>query len=109
MKTYKQLLEEVKEQDRIPVPDRLRFPPVGKYRKFIEEIVSKIESYHRTTDEDDLKRTTTLSLRVIEQLLDDMTEQELNHRHQVRILKSKLSSYISIKKSKENDDDPEII
>lgn len=106
-KTFKELLDEVSDYDRIPVPDALKFPTTGKYRKFLQGIVSKIDDYHRAKDEEDLKRSLVLTLRVVEMLMDDLTEQQLNHRHEVRVLKHKLSSFISIKKPKEDEDAPE--
>lgn len=104
-KTFKQLLDEVSAYDRIPVPDALKFPATGKYRKFLQGIVSKIDDYHRAKDEEDLKRSLVLTLRMIETLLDDMTEQRLRHEHEMRLLKSKLASFIQVKKEKDKNDD----
>ena len=101
--TFTDLLEQVKEFDRIVVPDTLRFPSNREYRKPLEQIISQLDSYHRTKDEDELKRVSTLCLRMIETMMDDMTEQKLSHQHEVRLLKSKLSSFTKIKKQKTAD------
>ena len=102
---FKELLEEVSEYDRIPIPDGLRFPPTREYRKTLQQIVSQVDSYHRTKEEDELKRTTTLTLRFIETLMNDMTEQRLSHQHELRLLKAKLASLIQVKKEKDKTDD----
>ena len=106
---FKELLEEVAEYDRIPVPDAIRFPQGRAYRKFFQQIVSQLDAYHRTKDEGDLKRTTTLTLRMIETLLDDMTEQRLSHQHEMRLLKSKLASFVAVKKQKSGEGDQDEI
>ena len=103
-KTFKELIEEVNEFDRIPVPDGLRFPPTREYRKMLQQIVSQVDSYHRNKEEDELKRTTTLALRFIETLMNDITEKRLAHQHEVRLLKSKLASLIQVKKEKDKND-----
>lgn len=107
--SFKELLEQVSEYERIPIPDGLRFGDHGKYRKFLEQVVSQLDTYHRTKEVDDLKRSITLSLRVIEMMKDDLIEQRLRHEHETRVLKSKLSSFTAIKKSKAIENDPEEI
>ena len=108
MKTYQQLLEEVQEQNRISIPDTLRFASNREYRKPLEQIISQLDSYHRTKDEDELKRVSTLCLRMIETMVDDMIEMKLSHQHEVRLLKSKLSSFTKIKKQKMADPENEL-
>ena len=109
MMSFKELLEQVSEFDRISISDGLRFGDHGKYRKFLEQVVSQLDTYHRTKETDDLKRSITLSLRIIEMMKDDLIEQRLRHEHEIRVLKSKLSSFTTIKKSKATEDDPEEI
>ena len=100
----KELWEQVVEADRIPIPDALKYPTQREYRKSLQQIVSQLDAYHRTKDEDDLKRAATLTLRMIETLLDDMTGQKLAHQHEVRLLKSKMASLIQVKKEKDRTD-----
>ena len=102
---FKELLEEVSEYDRIPVPDGLRFGDLGKYRKLLEQVVSQLDTYHRTKEVDDLKRSIILSLRIIEMMKDDLIDQRLRHEHEMRLLKSKLTSFIQVKKEKDKNDD----
>ena len=103
--TFKELLEQVSEYERIPIPDGLRFGDHGKYRKFLAQVVTQLDTYHRTKETDDLKRTVTLSLRLIEMMKDDLTDQRLRHEHEMRLLKSKLASFIQVKKEKDKTDD----
>jgi hypothetical protein len=103
--SFKELLEQVSEYERIPIPDGLRFGDHGKYRKFLAQVVSQLDTYHRSKETDDLKRTVTLSLRLIEMMKDDLTDQRLRHEHEMRLLKSKLASFIQVKKEKDKNDD----
>jgi hypothetical protein len=101
----KELWEQVVEADRIPIPDALKYPTQREYRKSLQQIVSQLDAYHRTKDEGDLKRVATLTLRKIDTLLDDLTGQKLAHQHEMRLLKSKLSSFIAVKKQKSGEGD----
>ena len=103
--SFKELLEQVSEYERIPIPDGLRFGDHGKYRKFLAQVVSQLDTYHRTKETDDLKRTVTLSLRIVDMMKDDLTDQRLRHEHEMRLLKSKLASFIQVKKEKDKNDD----
>lgn len=103
--TFKELLEQVSEYERIPIPDGLRFGDHGKYQKFLAQVVTQLDTYHRTKETDDLKRTVTLSLRIVEMMKDDLTDQRLRHEHEMRLLKSKLASFIQVKKEKDKNDD----
>lgn len=105
MMSFKELLEEVAEFDRISIPDGLRFGDHGKYRKFLAQVVSQLDTYHRTKETDDLKRTVTLSFRIIEMMKDDLVEQRLMYQHEIRLLKAKLASVIQVKKEKDKNDD----
>ena len=107
--SFKELLEQVSEFDRISIPDGLRFGDHGKYRKFLAQVVSQLDAYHRTKDESDLKRTVTLSFRIIEMMKDDLVEQRLMHQHEIRLLKSKLSSFVAVKKQKSGEDNQDEI
>ena len=109
MMSFKELLEQVSEFDRISIPDGLRFGDHGKYRKFLAQVVSQLDTYHRTKDESDLKRTVTLSFRIIEMMKDDLTDQRLRHEHEMRLLKSKLSSFVAVKKQKSGEGDQDEI
>jgi hypothetical protein len=102
--TFKELLEQVSEYERISIPDGLRFGDHGKYRKFLAQVVSQLDTYHRTKETDDLKRTVTLSFRIIEMMKDDLVEQRLMHQHEIRLLKTKLASFIQVKKEKDKND-----
>jgi hypothetical protein len=102
--TFKELLEQVSEYERISIPDGLRFGDHGKYRKFLAQVVSQLDTYHRTKETDDLKRTVTLSFRIIEMMKDDLVEQRLMHQHEIRLLKAKLASFIQVKKEKDRND-----
>jgi hypothetical protein len=102
--TFKELLEQVSEYERISIPDGLRFGDHGKYRKFLAQVVSQLDTYHRTKETDDLKRTVTLSFRIIEMMKDDLVEQRLMHQHEIRLLKAKLASFIQVKKEKDKND-----
>lgn len=100
-------MEELRERDRVNVPDTIRFPVSRVYRKFLSQINSEIESYHRSNETNHLTRGLELSLRLIDQMNDDITQTQLNHNHEIRLLKSKLNSFITIKKSKKDDADEE--
>jgi hypothetical protein len=45
---------------------------------------------------------------MIETMMDDMIEMKLSHQHEVRLLKSKLSSFTKIKKQKMADPENEL-
>ena len=61
-----------------------------------EEI--KMKPVRHDYDENDL----------LDDLIDDLTEQKLSHQHEVRLLKSKLSSFTKIKKQKVTDPENEL-
>ena len=105
---FNKLMEEVREYDRVRIPDNVRYPVDKTYQKFLEQIVRQIEGYHRTKDADELKRSLELSLNLIHQMSDDITQTKLNNAHEVRKLKSRLSSFIQVKKDKEVSPDEDL-
>ena len=95
---YRQLLEEVGEYDRVQIPDNVRFPIKSPYQKLLGQIVREIDSYHRTKDNDQLKRSLELSLSLLNQMSEDMVRTQLESDHDKRVLKAKLSSLVAVKK-----------
>ena len=105
---FNKLMEEVREYDRVRIPDNVRYPVDKTYQKLLEQINRQIEGYHRTKDADELKRSLELSLNLIHQMSDGITQTKLNNAHEVRKLKSKLSSFIQVKKDKEVSPDEDL-
>jgi hypothetical protein len=95
---YRQLLEEVSEHDRVQIPDNVRFPIKSPYQKLLGQIVREIDSYHRAKDTDQLKRSLELSLSLLNQMGGDIVRTRLANEHGRRVLKSKLSSLVAVKK-----------
>ena len=95
---YRQLLEEVSHHERIHIPDNVRFPIKSPYQKLLGQIVREIDGYHRTKDNDQLKRSRELSLSLLNQMAEDIVRTHLSNEHERRVLKSKLSSLVAIKK-----------
>ena len=95
---YRQLLEEVAEYDRVQIPDNVRYPIKSPYQKLLGQIVREIDGYHRTKDNDQLKRSLELSLSLLNQMAEDIVRTHLSNEHERRVLKSKLSSLVAIKK-----------
>ena len=100
-KGFNKLMEEVREYDRVRIPDHIAYPVDRTYRKFFDGIVSEIDGYHRTKDSDQLKRSLHLSLQLIHQMQDDLIQTKLDNAHELRKLKSRLASFIQVKKDKE--------
>ena len=96
--TYRQLLEEVADYDRVQIPDNVRFPIKSPYQKLLGQIVREIDGYHRTKDNDQLKRSLELSLSLLNQTAEDIVRTHLSNEHERRVLKSKLSSLVAVKK-----------
>ena len=96
--TYRQLLEEVADYDRVQIPDNVRFPIKSPYQKLLGQIVREVDGYHRTKDNDQLKRSLELSLSLLNQMAEDIVRTRLANEHEKRLLKSKLSSLVAIKK-----------
>lgn len=107
-KGFNKLIEEVREFDRVRIPDNVRYPVERTYKRLLEQIVRQIESYHRTKDTDQLKRSLELSLNLIDQMSDAMVRTRLANEHEVRSLKSKLASLVQIKKDKEVSPDEDL-
>ena len=95
---YRQLLEEVAEYDRVQIPDNVRYPIKSPYQKLLGQIVREVDGYHRTKDNDQLKRSLELSLSLLNQMAEDIVRTRLANEHEKRLLKSKLSSLVAIKK-----------
>ena len=102
---FKKLMEEVREYDRVRIPDNVRYPVDKTYRKLFDGIVSEIDGYHRTKDTDQMKRSLHLSLQLIHQMQDDLIQTKLNNAHELRQLKSKIASMQQVKKDREIDAD----
>ena len=96
--SYRQLLEEVSQHERIHIPDNVRFPIKSPYQKLLGQIVREVDGYHRTKDNDQLKRSLELSLSLLNQMAEDIVRTRLANEHEKRLLKSKLSSLVAIKK-----------
>jgi hypothetical protein len=96
--TYRQLLEEVADNDRVQIPDNVRYPIKSPYQKLFIQIVREIDSYHSASDADKLKRSLELSLSLLNQMAEDIVRSRLESDHERRVLKSKLSSLVAIKK-----------
>lgn len=96
--TYRQLLEEVADYDRVQIPDNVRFPIKSPYQKLLGQIVREVDGYHRTKDNDQLKRSLELSLSLLNQMAEDIVRSQLESDHDKRVLKAKLSSLVAIKK-----------
>jgi hypothetical protein len=96
--TYRQLLEEVADYDRVQIPDNVRFPIKSPYQKLLGQIVREVDGYHRTKDNDQLKRSLELSLSLLNQMAEDIVRTRLANEHEKRLLKSKMSSLVAIKK-----------
>jgi len=107
-KGFNKLIEEVREFDRVRIPDNVRYPVERTYKRLLEQIVRQIESYHRTKDTDQLKRSLELSLNLIDSMSDAMVRTRLANEHEVRSLKSKLASLVQIKKDKEVSPDEDL-
>lgn len=103
--TYRQLLEEVSEHDRVQIPDNVRFPIKSPYQKLLGQIVREVDGYHRTKDNDQLKRSLELSLSLLNQMAEDIVRTRLANEHEKRLLKSKLSSVPSIKGTEDLSDE----
>ena len=103
--TYRQLLEEVSEHDRVQIPDNVRFPIKSPYQKLLGQIVREADGYHRTKDNDQLKRSLELSLSLLNQMAEDIVRTRLANEHEKRLLKSKLSSVRSIKGTEDLSDE----
>ena len=95
---YRHLLEQVSDHDRVQIPDNVRFPIKSPYQKLFAQIVREIDSYHRAKDTDQLKRSLELSLSLLNQMAEDIVRTRLANEHEKRLLKSKLSSLVAIKK-----------
>ena len=95
---YRQLLEEVAEYDRVQIPDNVRYPIKSPYQKLLGQIVGEIDGYHRTKDNDQLKRSLELSLSLLNQMAEDIVRSRLESDHDKRVLKAKLSSLVAVKK-----------
>jgi uncharacterized protein YpbB len=91
-KRFKNLLEEVRQHDRIHIPDNVRYPVEPTYRKLLAGIVTKVDSYHQSNDTDDLRRSLHLSLQVVSQMSEDIIQSKLDHAYEVRKLKSRFRS-----------------
>lgn len=102
---YRQLLEEVSEHDRVQIPDNVRFPIKSPYQKLLGQIVREIDSYHRTKDTGQLKRSLELSLSLLNQMSEDIVRTRLVNEHEKRLLKSKLSSLRSINGTEDSSDE----
>ena len=107
-KGFNKLIEEVREFDRVRIPDNVRYPVERTYKRLLEQIVRQIESYHRTKDTDQLKRSLELSLNLIDSMSDALVRTRLANEHEVRSLKSKLASLVQIKKDKEVSPDEDL-
>ncbi|MDA9920308.1 hypothetical protein N9D87_02470 [bacterium] len=103
--SYSKLLEEIQERDRVRIPDNIRYPVDRTYKKFFDGIVREIDGYHRTKDIEILKRSLHLSLQLLHQMSDDITQTKLDNAHELRKLKSHLASMKQVKKEKEIDAD----
>jgi len=106
--TYRQLLEEVSQHDRVQIPDNVRFPIKSPYQKLLGQIVREIDSYHRAKDTDQLKRSLELSLNLLNQMAEDIVRTRLVYEHEKRLLKSKLSSLVAVKRGTEDSSDEEV-
>lgn len=95
---YRHLLEQVSDHDRVQIPDIVRFPIKSPYQKLLGQIVREIDSYHRTKDTGQLKRSLELSLSLLNQMSEDIVRSRLESDHDKRVLKSKLSSLVAVKK-----------
>ena len=95
---YRHLLEQVSDHDRVQIPDNVRFPIKSPYQKLLGQIVREIDSYHRTKDTGQLKRSLELSLSLLNQMSEDIVRSRLESDHDKRVLKSKLSSLVAVKK-----------
>ena len=102
---YRQLLEEVAEYDRVQIPDNVRYPIKSPYQKLLGQIVREVDGYHRTKDNDQLKRSLELSLSLLNQMAEDIVRTRLANEHEKRLLKSKLSSVRSIKGTEDLSDE----
>ena len=80
------MIEEVREFDRVRIPDNVRYPVERTYKRLLEQIVRQIESYHRTKDTDQLKRSLELSLNLIDQMFDAMVRTRLANEHEVCVV-----------------------
>lgn len=108
MTTFRELLEQVAENNRIRIPDAVRFPTNPKYRKILRPIEREIDEYHRSKEVDNLRRSVELSLNVIAQMLDDITQSNLERDHDYRVSRSKIASLTTIKKIKKDLSDEEL-
>ena len=96
--SYRQLLEEVSEHDRVQIPDNIRFPIKSPYQKLFAQIVREVDGYHRTKDTGQIKRSLELSLSLLNQMSEDIVRSRLESDHDKRVLKAKLSSLVAVKK-----------
>ena len=103
--SYRQLLEEVSQHERIHIPDNVRFPIKSPYQKLLGQIVREVDGYHRAKDTDQLKRSLELSLSLLNQMSEDIVRTRLANEHEKRLLKSKLSSLRSINEPKPTDNE----
>lgn len=108
MTKFRELLEQVAENDRIRIPDAVKFPINPNYRKILRPIEREIEEYHRSKEVDNLRRSLELSLNVIAQMLDDITKSTLERDHENRVASSKIASLTTIKKIKKDLPDEEL-
>ena len=68
MSTFKDILEQIREQEKINVPDSIKFNK--EYSKSIKTLISNVDEYNRTKDSEKLKITLIQSLRLIEEILE---------------------------------------
>jgi len=106
--SYRQLLEEVSEHDRVQIPDNIRFPIKSPYQKLFAQIVREVDGYHRTKDTGQIKRSLELSLSLLNQMSEDIVRSRLESDHDKRVLKAKLSSLVAVKRGTEDSSDEEV-
>ena len=101
MSNFRELLEQIREQDSVQVPDIVKFNV--EYRKSIQPLLASIENYNRTKDTETLKYSLQQSLRVIAEIFDKEFRKTYDYK-----LTIKKKQYVIDKLKQFIDDKPEL-
>ena len=98
MSTFKDILEQIREQEKINVPDSIKFNK--EYSKSIKTLISNVNEYNRTKDSEKLKMTLIQSLRLIEEILEKQLKKDYETKYELKkknYLIAKFKQYIADK------------
>ena len=103
---YKELLEEIRNKDKIEVPSSIQFNRT--YQKQIKDFLSSIDEYNRTKDTDTLKYSLTKVFRLLEVIFDDNMKRDYDMKLTLKkkdFVISKLKDYINSYEDLEDETD----